>query len=95
MFLGQCFASRSVTEEGYVFYSLPIFNEAGLWAAPATRDPVEASEKVIMPLCKVLLDFHLENCCAKFQSRCCRRTLESIRICSKWQLELIFGDGGW
>lgn len=46
-----------------------------------------------MPLCKVLVDFHLENCCAKFQSRCCRRTLQRPRICSKWQLKLILGNG--
>lgn len=78
-----------------MFFSFPIFNKIGFQTAPATWDSVEISEEVIMPLCKVLVDFHLENCCATFQWHCCRRSLESPRICSKLQLELIFGNRGW
>lgn len=60
--------------------------------ATATQDPIETSEKVIGPLCKVLVDFHLGNCHAEFQLCCCRRTLQSPRSCRKWQLRLILGN---
>lgn len=78
-----------------MFFSLSAFNKAGFQTLPATLDPAETSEEVIMPLCKVLVEFHLQNCCVKFQSCSCRRTLEKPRICSKWHLELILGTGGW
>ena len=47
---------------GKLFFSLPIFNKAGFQIVPATQNPVETSEKVIMPLYKFLVDFQLENC---------------------------------
>lgn len=93
--MGQCFVSRSVTEghDVVVFFFFSLCPFLFSKATTATQDPIETFEKVIVPLCKVPVDFHLGNGYAEFQLCCCRRTLESPRICHKWQLQLILGKG--